>query len=140
MYLNVDMFFCLVEEPLRRSKKFLKYAPLSPRPRYDHARCTGRWGPSYLKHRPARKAKPVMCATLLRACRSSLEAMHHCEFTPVPTSELTPRIFFVFFSLLAFFFIRRNKSDTGGEPIVSCLLYTSPSPRDRQKSRMPSSA
>ena len=27
----------------------------------------------------------------------------------------------------------------GGEYIV-CLLYTSPSPRDRQKSRMPSSA
>ena len=25
-------------------------------------------------------------------------------------------------------------------PISSCLLYTSPSPRDRQKSRMPSSA
>ena len=25
-------------------------------------------------------------------------------------------------------------------PYVSCLLYTSPSPRDRQKSRMPSSA
>ena len=24
--------------------------------------------------------------------------------------------------------------------IVNCLLYTSPSPRDRQKSRMPSSA
>ena len=24
--------------------------------------------------------------------------------------------------------------------IVTCLLYTSPSPRDRQKSRMPSSA
>ena len=28
--------------------------------------------------------------------------------------------------------------NTGGPPI--CLLYTSPSPRDRQKSRMPSSA
>ena len=25
-------------------------------------------------------------------------------------------------------------------PMLSCLLYTSPSPRDRQKSRMPSSA
>ena len=25
-------------------------------------------------------------------------------------------------------------------PLKSCLLYTSPSPRDRQKSRMPSSA
>ena len=27
-----------------------------------------------------------------------------------------------------------------GVEIVACLLYTSPSPRDRQKSRMPSSA
>ena len=27
-----------------------------------------------------------------------------------------------------------------GDRIGSCLLYTSPSPRDRQKSRMPSSA
>ena len=26
------------------------------------------------------------------------------------------------------------------EPRLDCLLYTSPSPRDRQKSRMPSSA
>ena len=26
------------------------------------------------------------------------------------------------------------------DPIRGCLLYTSPSPRDRQKSRMPSSA
>ena len=31
---------------------------------------------------------------------------------------------------------RRNH----GEPLKACLLYTSPSPRDRQKSRMPSSA
>ena len=28
----------------------------------------------------------------------------------------------------------------GMEDVVACLLYTSPSPRDRQKSRMPSSA
>ena len=27
-----------------------------------------------------------------------------------------------------------------GQKTLSCLLYTSPSPRDRQKSRMPSSA
>ena len=27
-----------------------------------------------------------------------------------------------------------------GEHSIDCLLYTSPSPRDRQKSRMPSSA
>ena len=29
---------------------------------------------------------------------------------------------------------------TTNEVLSSCLLYTSPSPRDRQKSRMPSSA
>ena len=29
---------------------------------------------------------------------------------------------------------------TATSPIEACLLYTSPSPRDRQKSRMPSSA
>ena len=34
-------------------------------------------------------------------------------------------------------FIRR---DSGKRNRVTCLLYTSPSPRDRQKSRMPSSA
>ena len=28
----------------------------------------------------------------------------------------------------------------GGSTVLPCLLYTSPSPRDRQKSRMPSSA
>ena len=27
-----------------------------------------------------------------------------------------------------------------GDSLMICLLYTSPSPRDRQKSRMPSSA
>ena len=38
--------------------------------------------------------------------------------------------------------INRLASD-GNEPAITplgCLLYTSPSPRDRQKSRMPSSA
>ena len=30
--------------------------------------------------------------------------------------------------------------DSTGTPVGACLLYTSPSPRDRQKSRMPSSA
>ena len=30
--------------------------------------------------------------------------------------------------------------ETGMRVLDSCLLYTSPSPRDRQKSRMPSSA
>ena len=36
---------------------------------------------------------------------------------------------------------KRNELTPLGQDVVSrCLLYTSPSPRDRQKSRMPSSA
>ena len=34
----------------------------------------------------------------------------------------------------------KNKIEEAIESISACLLYTSPSPRDRQKSRMPSSA
>ena len=33
-----------------------------------------------------------------------------------------------------------QKMEEGGTLPYTCLLYTSPSPRDRQKSRMPSSA
>ena len=34
----------------------------------------------------------------------------------------------------------RRRRQAGGQELKYCLLYTSPSPRDRQKSRMPSSA
>ena len=35
----------------------------------------------------------------------------------------------------------KGKGIVLNEPsVIACLLYTSPSPRDRQKSRMPSSA
>ena len=37
-------------------------------------------------------------------------------------------------------FLRLAKLLPPDVPIYACLLYTSPSPRDRQKSRMPSSA
>src|SRR5674476_739734 len=37
--------------------------------------------------------------------------------------------------------IKDNLADNGCDALIAiCLLYTSPSPRDRQKSRMPSSA
>ena len=36
--------------------------------------------------------------------------------------------------------LRKEQAAIVSEAIKSCLLYTSPSPRDRQKSRMPSSA
>ena len=36
--------------------------------------------------------------------------------------------------------ISGNQVDTTTEAIITCLLYTSPSPRDATLSRMPSSA
>ena len=41
---------------------------------------------------------------------------------------------------LAWAKVRTNAGGSGVDRITVCLLYTSPSPRDRQKSRMPSSA
>ena len=34
----------------------------------------------------------------------------------------------------------KMRDESGSAAVEACLLYTSPSPRDRQKSRMPSSA
>ena len=36
--------------------------------------------------------------------------------------------------------IEKGEIQKDKKPLITCLLYTSPSPRDRQKSRMPSSA
>jgi diguanylate cyclase (GGDEF)-like protein/putative nucleotidyltransferase with HDIG domain len=47
-------------------------------------------------------------------------------------TQFDPEIVQVFVSCLS--------GGAGSAPVSSCLLYTSPSPRDRQKSRMPSSA
>ena len=41
---------------------------------------------------------------------------------------------------LAYWYYNLEKKDNKSEDDNTCLLYTSPSPRDRQKSRMPSSA
>ena len=46
----------------------------------------------------------------------------------------------VMLSLLGPFAINRNMGFMADAMAHACLLYTSPSPRDREKSRMPSSA
>ena len=58
----------------------------------------------------SKEGKHISMDTLARICETL-----NCEITDV--IELVP-----------------------DEPASTCLLYTSPSPRDRQKSRMPSSA
>ena len=42
--------------------------------------------------------------------------------------------------LEAAYVLKRQKGYVRNSMLSDCLLYTSPSPRDRQKSRMPSSA
>ena len=46
----------------------------------------------------------------------------------------------LFTAVLAFVLLKQKSSPMGRAGLLLCLLYTSPSPRDRQKSRMPSSA
>ena len=51
--------------------------------------------------------------------------------------------FIAVFSIPVISFVKKQMAQLGNGPKVvvgTCLLYTSPSPRDRQKSRMPSSA
>ena len=50
--------------------------------------------------------------------------------------SLTKEIFFVFDNIT----FQKNAEATAKTLAQSCLLYTSPSPRDRTRSRMPSSA
>ena len=63
--------------------------------------------------------------------------------TEILEGDLTPMIDMTF-QLIAFFMLLINFSEVDrAEEIVlpkSCLLYTSPSPRDKRQSRMPSSA
>ena len=46
----------------------------------------------------------------------------------------------VFVVVMSWVVLHRGGSSTSTTSPHTCLLYTSPSPRDRQKSRMPSSA
>ena len=67
------------------------------------------------------------------AASDSLLASFECA-----RSTQFPLLFVVFADFVAVP-AERNRLACG-ERFVLCLLYTSPSPRDRQKSRMPSSA
>ena len=62
--------------------------------------------------------------------------MYNAEYDVIKNiqnlSDLNNKLFCTFTNL--------EGLDTLIENIKACLLYTSPSPRDRQKSRMPSSA
>ena len=52
--------------------------------------------------------------------------------------SLTPQHWIMLHMVMLAYY--KNKSITKNQLLKVCLLYTSPSPRDRQKSRMPSSA
>ena len=59
------------------------------------------------------------------------------KFSPAGAKKLTEYINGIRFQGRI---INKEEFDFNMEHIYYCLLYTSPSPRDRQKSRMPSSA
>ena len=59
------------------------------------------------------------------------------QFTPIsPLEGFT----FAFMSVSSLFLSQSNRDEESSILLSICLLYTSPSPRDRTRSRMPSSA
>ena len=86
----------------------------------------------------------VMTAYYLSSASILLESGNIDDLTEYFTANALP------ITLLAFISIILSMSFIGGiyvafnaitiNKAMNCLLYTSPSPRDRQKSRMPSSA
>lgn len=57
-------------------------------------------GTCICKALPRTQSQICVCTTQFRACNISLEVVHHCECTPVPSFELTPRCFFCFLPCL----------------------------------------
>ena len=70
------------------------------------------------------EASVVSMASLLPEERLQLETLGYARTFRRPKGEVAAEVFFLQEEI----------------PLVCCLLYTSPSPRDRTRSRMPSSA
>src|SRR5674476_1488356 len=71
----------------------------------------------------------------------SLVAVSLSGFDSAPDSN-PERIFtivMILFGVAIFLYVAGAIAEAIARGLVTCLLYTSPSPRDRQKSRMPSS-
>ena len=84
-------------------------------------------GPYHLRHRDAERDTKL-------SCRYGVLVLH--IKTAVMKKEATQRIIQEFIEQNAATVERRKQRMR----TINCLLYTSPSPRDRQRSRMPSSA
>ena len=83
---------------------------------------------SSFRVKPRRDVDERCSADLLLSMRRTPDRSLPADDVTVPTSTRLHRAWTV------------TSPQRGTEPINPCLLYTSPSPRDRQKSRMPSSA
>ena len=96
----------------------------------------------FLKNKSAKIRYAVGCATLfLMLGISQVTFLYQfLNFNPVentnPTADIHPLNPVADDSFIVVF----NAETNWMTQVTSCLLYTSPSPRDRQKSRMPSSA
>ena len=84
---------------------------------------------------PAARSLGGALAWALRRRAASLNVIAESD-----TGLLARRAARLAFPVSIWFAQERTLLRAVGEPLPACLLYTSPSPRDRQRSRMPSSA
>ena len=79
----------------------------------------------------------------LEQADESLDAARILLDKTLDRSAINRAYYAMFYAVLALLATRKRETSKHGGAISlfdNCLLYTSPSPRDRQKSRMPSSA
>ena len=90
------------------------------------------------------KGQVAQPLSLVNSNGAYLETPHKVDFSQIDMSDFTVTFYAYLDGSLAGSSTNReilsNQNTTQGLLFFSCLLYTSPSPRDRQKSRMPSSA
>ena len=100
----------------------------------DHATAPD---PAEVKEKALRKSAELLRAARAEQTRAARVAqrrgMDHPRRTPLKPLDQSSKLRNVLYDI-------RGPVSTLAEQMEACLLYTSPSPRDRQKSRMPSSA
>ena len=89
----------------------------------------------HLKQLPIRKSNHEVVAAMGKFVGVKRKAVLYCAYMPPNMNR--PSISAMLKGLSESIHKVKKSMD---DPYIICLLYTSPSPRDRQKSRMPSSA
>ena len=85
-------------------------------------------------------SEAIFLALIIASVKASLVAGYFMHLVSEKSMIISILLLTVFFFFIMIFLPLISYTDSAGVHVPCCLLYTSPSPRDRTRSRMPSSA